>query len=271
MKNLVAFSGLLAGSFAATLTAGAADVSTYDGLAEGFYGQVFSHNGVTYSEVNDVGGSFPGGDTFTPEDIGNNFIIENSQFLFDDFPQWGSAPNTLTFGTAYVPGPNLSLGAFARATMTLDVPASAAEVSMVFYENGPWGGIVFHLDAVRNGEVVDTATYTLADGGGRDNIGFATLAVSFDVGFDTLKMYATWGDGYSAPRLMIDNLTLTTIDRCPADFNGDNFLDFFDYLDYVTCFETGSCPSGRSADFNGDDFVDFFDYNDFVTAFETGC
>ncbi|XVJ60182.1 MAG: hypothetical protein HEQ23_12610 [Tepidisphaera sp.] len=58
---------------------------------------------------------------------------------------------------------------------------------------------------------------------------------------------------------------------CPADFNGDAFLDFFDYADYVTCFEVGTCPAGRTADFNGDAFVDFFDYADFVQAFETGC
>jgi hypothetical protein len=58
---------------------------------------------------------------------------------------------------------------------------------------------------------------------------------------------------------------------CPADFNGDQFIDFFDYADYVACFEGAGCPDGTTADFNGDAFVDFFDYADFVTAFETGC
>lgn len=58
---------------------------------------------------------------------------------------------------------------------------------------------------------------------------------------------------------------------CPADFTCDAFLDFFDYADFVTCFETATCPSGRTADFNRDDFVDFFDYADFVAAFEAGC
>ena len=58
---------------------------------------------------------------------------------------------------------------------------------------------------------------------------------------------------------------------CPADFNGDGFLDFFDYDDYVNCFETGVCPPGRTGDFNGDGFADFFDYDDFVAAFEAGC
>jgi T5SS/PEP-CTERM-associated repeat protein len=57
---------------------------------------------------------------------------------------------------------------------------------------------------------------------------------------------------------------------CLADFNDDGFLDFFDYDEFVECFETGACGLG-TPDFNGDGFVDFFDYDDFVLAFETGC
>jgi hypothetical protein len=57
---------------------------------------------------------------------------------------------------------------------------------------------------------------------------------------------------------------------CPADFNGDGFVDFFDYDDFVACFEGSGAP-GCDADFNNDGFVDFFDYDDFVLAFETGC
>ena len=61
---------------------------------------------------------------------------------------------------------------------------------------------------------------------------------------------------------------------CPADFNCDGFVDGFDYDDFVTCFETNTCPpptSGASTDFNGDGFVDGFDYDDFVASFEFGC
>jgi predicted outer membrane repeat protein len=60
---------------------------------------------------------------------------------------------------------------------------------------------------------------------------------------------------------------------CPADFNGDGFLDFFDYDDFVACFEGVVCPGNdpNAADFNNDGFVDFFDYDDFVLAFEVGC
>jgi hypothetical protein len=58
---------------------------------------------------------------------------------------------------------------------------------------------------------------------------------------------------------------------CTADFNNDGFVDFFDFDDYVNCFETGNCPPGRTADINLDDFVDFFDFDAFVEAFESGC
>ena len=63
----------------------------------------------------------------------------------------------------------------------------------------------------------------------------------------------------------------STFVRCPADFNGDGFVDGFDYDDFVACFEGEGCPPGKSADFNGDGFADGFDYDDFVTAFEAGC
>jgi hypothetical protein len=57
---------------------------------------------------------------------------------------------------------------------------------------------------------------------------------------------------------------------CPADFNGDGVLDFFDYDDFVSCYEGAGDP-GCDADFNADGVVDFFDYDDFVLAYETGC
>ncbi len=54
---------------------------------------------------------------------------------------------------------------------------------------------------------------------------------------------------------------------CPADFNGDGFLDFTDFDDFVGAFE-GGLPT---ADFNNDGFLDFTDFDAFVGAFEGGC
>jgi hypothetical protein len=60
-------------------------------------------------------------------------------------------------------------------------------------------------------------------------------------------------------------------EACPADFNRDGFVDFFDYLGFVGCFEGEGCPPGATADFDGDGFVDFFDLSAFTAAFEEGC
>jgi len=54
---------------------------------------------------------------------------------------------------------------------------------------------------------------------------------------------------------------------CSADYNGDGFLDFTDFDDFVGDFEAGM----PKADFNNDGFLDFTDFDDFVSSFETGC
>jgi endonuclease/exonuclease/phosphatase family metal-dependent hydrolase len=54
---------------------------------------------------------------------------------------------------------------------------------------------------------------------------------------------------------------------CRADFNGDQVVDFFDYLAFVEAFDA----EDPSADFNGDEVVDFFDYLAFVAEFDQGC
>ena len=57
------------------------------------------------------------------------------------------------------------------------------------------------------------------------------------------------------------------VDLCPADFNNDGAIDFFDYLDFVDSYSAND----PAADFNGDGTIDFFDYLDFVDAFAAGC
>jgi len=183
-------------------------ISNYDDLVEGFLGTSYAYNGVSYHDVNGIGGVFPDGSTFTPADVGDELIIEDATDFYTAHSDYGSAPNSLTFGTAYVPGPNLSIGALVRVTMDLDTPASAASVDIGYYENGPWGGIVIHLDALDAGAVVASDAITIANGGGRDNDTIATLSVG-GATFDSLKLYATYGDQPSAPRVMMDDLTLT--------------------------------------------------------------
>jgi hypothetical protein len=54
---------------------------------------------------------------------------------------------------------------------------------------------------------------------------------------------------------------------CPADVNGDEQVDFFDYLDFVAAFDV----EDPAADFNRDGIVDFFDYLDFASHFDGEC
>jgi hypothetical protein len=206
--SLMLAAGLTAPVFAQTT------VSTYDDLDEAFYGQTFSYNGVTYTDINNVAGVFPDGSTFEPgagvNGLGNEIIVENATFLYNDFPGFGSANNGLTFGASYVVGDNLSLGAISTVTMNLDQVADFASLEMAYYENGPWGGIVYHLDASMGGSVVASDSFTISDLGGRDNIAFATLSVG-GVEFDSLRLYATFGDDYSGPRILMDNLTIHSV------------------------------------------------------------
>jgi len=185
-----------------------ASISTYDDLVEGFLDTTFDYNDVHYHDVNGIGGVFPDGSTFTPADVGDLLIVEDATVFYVDFPDYGSSPNSLTFGNSFVTGPNLSIGALVRVTMDLAQPANAASVDLAFYENGPWGRIVIHLDALVGDMVVASDSLTIADGGGRDNPTTAVLSVE-GATFDTLKLYSTYEDQPSAPRIMIDNLSIT--------------------------------------------------------------
>lgn len=189
-------------------------ISNFDDLVEGSLETSYVYNGVSYHDVNGIGGVFPDGSTFTPEDVGDQLIIEDATDFYDAHPDYGSAPNSLTFGSAYIPGPNLTIGALVRVTMDLAQPASAASVDIGFYENGPWGGIEIHLDALDAGTVVASDVLTIANGGGRDNDTIATLSVGAAT-FDSLKLYATYGDQPSAPRVMMDDLTLMPVAAAP--------------------------------------------------------
>ncbi|MEK6703396.1 MAG: TIGR03790 family protein, partial [Planctomycetota bacterium] len=86
-------------------------------------------------------------------------------------------------------------------------------------------------------------------------------------GLDRLSFTVLTASGLSAQA----TISVLYGSACPADFNSDGAVDFFDYDDFVQCFEGSSCPPGQSADFDGDGSIDFFDYDAFVEAFELGC
>ncbi|MFO0835092.1 MAG: S8 family serine peptidase [Phycisphaerales bacterium] len=54
---------------------------------------------------------------------------------------------------------------------------------------------------------------------------------------------------------------------CPADFDGNGFVNGDDYDAFATLFDIGN----TGADFNGDGFVNGNDYDAFASAFDAGC
>ncbi|MCA9298807.1 MAG: hypothetical protein KDA28_07060 [Phycisphaerales bacterium] len=202
----------LAPALIASIAAAAPVVSTYDDLAEAFYGQTWTYDGITYHDVNTHGGVFPNRDMFTADDPGSEIIVENATLFYNEFPAWGSATNALTFGRAFITGDNLSLGALVSVTMDLPDVADAASVDVAYYENGPWIGIQYHLDAYRNGALVASDGFTIGgtDPNGRDNIALNALSVG-GAEFDQLVLYATFGNDYSAPRIIMDDLSVNYI------------------------------------------------------------
>ncbi|MDX2149067.1 MAG: GC-type dockerin domain-anchored protein [Planctomycetota bacterium] len=87
-----------------------------------------------------------------------------------------------------------------------------------------------------------------------DEIVFTTFVPGFFFGFTNFD-------------IGVDNVFIQSLSGCPADFNADGQVDFFDYLDFSNAYAADE----PSADFNSDGQVDFFDYLDFAGAFGSPC
>ncbi|KAA0214634.1 MAG: hypothetical protein DYG94_08220 [Leptolyngbya sp. PLA3] len=190
MTRTLAF---LAVAFAGS-AAQAGGFTNFDSLAEGFVGPMLTDGGITFFDLNNNSGVNPDGSNFGPGDYGTDFIIENATFAVNDFPGFLSGPNALSFGTAFMPGDNLSINILSTFSMTTGQVENAADMDLVYYENGPWGGIQLHLRALLNGSVVGEDLITISDLGGRDNPTGAHMSIS-GVDFDTLVFTAEFADG----------------------------------------------------------------------------
>ncbi|MEK6701363.1 MAG: endonuclease/exonuclease/phosphatase family protein [Planctomycetota bacterium] len=139
-------------------------------------------------------------------------------------------------------------------------------------------------DTARFGaSAIRTLTYSLAAsagfsapaGGFNDGAGGGTNAhlVTMDTSSPGVKAgtITIASNAPDSPSIVINITGEVLAPSCPADFDGDGTVDFFDYDTFVNCFEGVVCPPGKTADFDADGTVDFFDYDAFVVAFETPC
>lgn len=181
----------LAVSSSAALAGG---FTSFDSLVEGFVGPTLTDGGITFFNLNNNSGINPDGSNFGPGEYGTDFVIENATFAVNDFPGFLSGPNALSFGQSFMPGDNLSINILSTFSMTTGQVENAADMDLVYYENGPWGGIQLHLRALLNGSVVGEDVIVISDLGGRDNPTGAHMSVSgFD--FDTLVFTAEFANG----------------------------------------------------------------------------
>jgi len=85
---------------------------------------------------------------------------------------------------------------------------------------------------------------------------------------DSLYLVFAQGDGEAqlddAIAWVEDNLIAQP---CPADFNADGTLNFFDVSAFLTAFNTAD----PAADLTNDGALNFFDISAFLTAFNQGC
>jgi hypothetical protein len=246
----------------------AADFTNFDSFEEGFYGKSYEFDGITVFDVNNVNGVNPDGQPFTPDDIGTEVIIEDSTYLLNDYPEAGSLPNMLTFGSAYVNGPNLSLGALATASFTTGQTATSASFILTYYDEWVWDGIEVTLDALLNGQVVSTQSFNIVgkEEGDREIIDVKPMSVA-GVTFDTLRIHASLNGTNTTFRAMVDNLAIESAGDCYPDFDGDGALDLFDFLAFVNSFNAGE---GR-ANCDGQGGLDLFDFLCYTNEFNAGC
>lgn len=182
----------------------------YENFSEGFLGETFTHDGVTYRDANKVSGFFPDGNPFVSGDLGSDFIIEDATLFYDDIAGYGSPENSLTFGRAFVTGDNVTIGPLSSIWMDLSQAGTDVSLDLAYLENGPWGGIEYVLEAHNQGSVVGSDSFLIRDLGGRDNGTFQTMSIS-GVQFDQLHLFARLNGDFSAPRGMIDDLSITTV------------------------------------------------------------
>jgi hypothetical protein len=181
-------------------------------------------------------------------------------------------------GSIYVGGDNGG-GGFSNATGDRTAQLSWTADGQVNYANnagvnipiqaysfGAWQNVQIDIDT-------DARNYDLFWSMGSDpltqigdNIMFRAPNPALSVNYDRIT-YVQFGATIPAVDSYLDDIVVAPVTGCRADFNGDNQVDFFDYLDFAAAFDA----EDESADFNGDNQVDFFDYLDFAAAFDAQC
>ncbi len=183
----------------------------FESLSEGVSGPSFTDGGITFFGLNNDSGINPDGSLFGPGEYGTDFLVENATLAINDFPDTLGGSNALSWGQpwAWIPGENLSINIVSTFSMTTNSIETDGSLDLLYFENGPWGGITIELLATLGGEVVNSDSIVISDLGGRDGLFGDQLSVS-GVAFDTLTVNARFDDGTSTAFAgLVDNVSIT--------------------------------------------------------------
>lgn len=153
----------------------------------------------------------------------------------------------------------------------MTIPASSFRGGNIAPQRNPWGFTVpfdTHF-AYTGGDLCITVRQGGHDGG-PTNFRFFEAVTPLQQGWGT-RFAALIGPGVNATQgnwlmLAVTNLRFT-LPTCPADLNGDDVVDFADFLVYLNNFNSGAIQ----ADLTADGMVDFADLLEFLNRFSRPC
>lgn len=233
---------LLAACFVLFPVLASAQTATFDSLSEGAVGSEITDGGITFYDLDN---GQPGLDPV--------FIIEQADGTLSgpDF----SGPNGLT-ATGMTPGAEVGFGAIKEMFMTAGEDADSASIQ-VFTTGTLLYGNTITLYALNDGAIVASDEVLVSD----IIDGHVTLQIAGTV-FDTLRLVSS----PDSQVLLLDNVTINTIDGCPCDIAPDGVCDMNDWQLFVQDWGRTDCIPGNpcACDITDDGVCDMNDWQLFV-------
>lgn len=163
-----------------------------------------------------------------------------------------------------------------------DGVVDANDIDYVFANFGVWSdlldAVAIDLSADMNGDlIVDLADVAeiveqvLGTEFGDVNLDGVVDAADLAIANANIGQTGGWADGDMNGDGIVDAADIAIITgttSCPADFNGDSVVNFFDVLAYTAAFNAGDASADLA---NPIGTLNFFDFLEFVSIFNTGC
>lgn len=104
-----------------------------------------------------------------------------------------------------------------------------------------------------------------------DLSGFAGQSTSLTWKFDTLDQFANEHGGWQVDNVEVSKTSVSCVDPCPGDINGDLKVNVFDFGTFAAGFGTAPGATREDGDIDGNGVVDVFDFGDLAVNFGTNC